>query len=116
MNLPTQNQVNAATRHLISAAGGAIIMFGLSSKINIDTLTTAINAFGNIINNAVIIAGIVAPAIAAFYASRSASPASQAASVAAVPGTIIVTSPEIAKATPDSPNVISNTEAKVVQK
>jgi hypothetical protein len=117
VNLPTQNQVNAATRHIISAVGGAIIMFGLSSKINIDTLTVAINAFGSIINSVVIIVGVVAPLLSGYFASRSASPASQAASMAAnVPGTVIVTSPEIAKATPDSPNVVSNTEVKVVQK
>ncbi len=33
---------------------------------------------------------------------------------AAVPGTTVVTTPTIAKATPEAPNIVSNTETKVV--
>lgn len=115
MKLPTPDQVNAATRHAISAAGGAIIMFGLSSKINIDSLTAVINSLGSIINNLVLIVGIVAPIVAGYYASKSASPVAQAAAVEKT-GAVVIASPEIAAATPDSPNVLSNTEVKVISK
>lgn len=115
MNLPTQDQVNAASRHIASAVGGAVVMFGLSSKIDINTVNTIINSLGSIVNNVVIILGIVTPAIAAYYAQKSAKPESQAASLEAK-GAIVVGPPELAAATPNSPNVLSQTEVKVVPK
>jgi len=35
---------------------------------------------------------------------------------AAIPGTVVVTTPELAKATPDQNNIVSNADTKVVSK
>ena len=114
MNLPTQDQVNTAVRHLVSFAGGAVVMFGLGTKINPDTVTAIITTSGALVNNVITLAGLVSPIVMALIASRSASPASQAASVAAHGG-VVVTTPAIAAAVP-SPNVVSQTDVKVVPK
>lgn len=117
MWLPTQAQVNAATRHIASAIGGGILVFGLSTKIDPATVTNIIGAAGTVINDVIVLIGLVSPLIAGYYASKSASPASQAASITKTePGTIVVTTPEIAKATPDAPNVVSKDDVRVVNK
>lgn len=115
MWLPTQGQVNAATRNIASAVGGAILMFGLSSKINVNAVGQVIAATGTIVNDAVVLIGLVSPLVAAYYASRSASPTAQAKAVTAA-GAIVVGSPELAAATPEDPNIVSRTDVKVVQK
>ena len=86
MKLPSQDQVNAATRHLASFAGGAILMFGLGAKITPDTLTAIINATGNLVNDVITLVGIVAPLAAAYFAARSASQTAQVHAVQAMPG------------------------------
>lgn len=91
MNLPTQAQVNAATRHAASFAAGAIAMFGISTKIDPQTVVAIINSLGTLTNDAVTLIGLVTPLIAAWFASRSASTAAQKKSiVAAQPNTVIV--------------------------
>lgn len=113
MKLPTQNQVNTGIRYATVAATTAITLLGLQAKgISLDQVKAIINALGDAVNNIVILLG----AIAAFYASykgySSASPAAQAESLTKqAPGTVVVTTPEIAAATPNAPNVISNTSA-----
>jgi len=84
--LPTQDQVNAAVRHVASFAGGMIVMFGLGTKINPDTLTAIINATGTLVNDAVTLIGLVSPIVMALYAGKSASQTSQIAAVKAMPG------------------------------
>lgn len=115
MNLPTKDQVNAASRHLLSALGGAVVMFGIGSKVDMGTVTTIVNTFGSLINDVVLLIGVLAPVYAGWRAQQSAQPASQAASLEKQ-GAIVVTTPEIAAATPNSPNVLSTTEVKVVSK
>lgn len=115
MWLPTQAQVNAATRNIASAAAGAVLMFGLSTKINPDTVNTVVTAVGSFVGSVVTFLGVIGPIVAAYYASKSASAASQAAAVGAT-GAIVVATPEIAAATPNSPNVMSSNDVKVVQK
>jgi hypothetical protein len=112
MDLPTPAQVNAAARHVASFAGGAIVMFGLGSKVNPDTLNALINAAGNLVNDGIVLAGIVSPLVAAYFASKTASPTAQAAAVGAT-GAKVITTPEIAAAVP-SPNVMSSNDVKVV--
>lgn len=82
MELPTQAEINAATRHLASGAGGFILAFGLSSKISPDTVQAIINAAGDLVGNLVTIAGLITPVIAAYFAKKSASPVAQAQTVA----------------------------------
>ena len=115
MNLPTQSQVNAATRNIASAAGGAILMFGLATKVDPDTIKSIIAATGTLVNDVIVLAGIAGPLVASWYASHSATPKAQAEALEKQ-GAVVVVSPEIAAATPNSPNIVSNTEVKVVPK
>ena len=86
MNLPSQDQVNAIARHVASFAGGAIVMFGLGTKVNPATVTAIVNATGTLVNDFVVLAGLVSPMVAAYFASRSASQTSQVKSVLAMQG------------------------------
>lgn len=52
-------------------------------------------------------------AVYAFYVNRNTNLAKQAA---AIPNTTVITTPEIAKATPDQSNIVSNADLKVVPK
>lgn len=115
MWLPTQAQVNAFSRNVASGIGGAVLMFGLSSKIDINTVNAVITAASTVVNDAVVLIGVVGPLIAGYYASRSASPTAQAVSVAAT-GALVVGSDELAKATPESPNIVSRSDVAVVSK
>lgn len=114
MWLPSQSQVNAASRNIASAVGGAVLMFGLSTKIDINTVNQIITATGTVVNDLVVLIGLISPILAALYASRSASPTAQAAAVGAT-GAKVITTKEIADAVP-SGNVMSETEVKVVSK
>jgi predicted Kef-type K+ transport protein len=114
MWLPTKDQVNAASRHVASFAGGAILVFGLSTKINVDTVNQVIAATGTVVNDVILLVGLLSPLVAGYFASRSASPTAQAAAVGAT-GAKVITTPEIAAAVPSS-NVLSSTDVKVVSK
>jgi len=61
MWLPSQAQVNAASRHVASAIGGAIIVFGLSTKIDVNTVNAIVTATGTLVNDAVVLIGLVSP-------------------------------------------------------
>jgi hypothetical protein len=89
-------------------------MFGLGTKINPDTVNAIITTSGALVNNVITLAGLISPIVAAYFAAKSASPASQAAAVARSGG-VVVTTPTIAAAVP-SPNVVSQTDVKVVPK
>lgn len=114
MWLPTQAQVNAATRHIASAVGGAVLMFGLSTKIDINSVNQVIAATGTVVNDIIVLVGIMSPMIAAYFASKSASPKAQADAVAST-GALVIGSAELAAAT-SSPNVVSQDKVKVVTK
>ena len=109
MNLPTQAQVNAATRHVASFAAGAIAVFGLSTKFDPATIQQIIAATGTFINDGILLIGLVSPVIAATFAAKSASPASQANAVQAA-----VADPNI-PITPEVKAVIINTANEVLK-
>lgn len=111
MALPTSAQVNAAARNAGSFAAGAIAMFGLGSKINPDTVTAIINATSTLVNDLLVLIGLVSPFLTAYFASKSASPKAQIAAVAANPEVqAVVTTPAVA----NSPEFVAND--KVVTK
>lgn len=114
MWLPSQSQVNAFTRNLASGIGGAVLMFGLSTKIDVATVNSIITATGTVVNDLVLLIGVASPFIAGYFASKSASPKAQADAVAAT-GAIVVGSAELAAST-TSPNVVSQDQVKVVTK
>ena len=116
MWLPTKAQVDAASRHVITAAGVAITIFGLQAKgVDIAQVTEIIQALGSTVNNLVVVGGTMAGLYAALKASSTASPTAQAKSVAAT-GALVVGSSALAEATPDSPNIVSQDQVKVVPK
>lgn len=85
MWLPTKAQVDAATRHAISIAGTAIVIFGLQAKgVSVEQVTAAINALGSGINSIVLVLAALAPIYAGLRASQSASPTNQVAQVQAI--------------------------------
>lgn len=116
MWLPTKGQVDTAGRYATAVAGTAITIFGLQNKgISLDQVKAVIQALGDTVNQIAILAGAAATLYAGIKGVFKSSPTQQAASVAAT-GALVVTSPEIAAATPDSPNVVSRFDVKVVSK
>jgi hypothetical protein len=78
MWLPTKAQVDAASRHAISIAGTAIVIFGLQAKgLTVEQVTAAINSLGDTVNSVVVLLAAVAPLYALLKAGHSASPAVQ---------------------------------------
>lgn len=123
MNL-TWDQYKAAGRHVASyAAGGVTVAVtmglltnGQGADLN-SALSSIVDGVGHITAGLVTIAGIVTPFYTAWRSSHSANPSIQAASItASVPGTVVIGPPQMANDTPGSPNVISNTDVKVVPK
>lgn len=117
----TSSQWWAASRHYITFGVGILAGFGL---VTVAQQHDIIAALGDISDGMMkIVAGvgtlltIAAPIINGWKSAHNASSAVKAASLEKeVPGTIVVTTPAIVKATPDSPNVVSNTDMKVVPK
>lgn len=93
MWLPTQAQVNAASRHAASFAGGAIMVFGLSTKIDVNTVNQVIAATGTAVNDIILLVGLASPLLAGFFASKSASPTAQAAAIGANGATVVKPAP-----------------------
>ena len=115
MILPTKAQVDAAARHAITAAGTIIVLLGLQAKgVDVAQITAVIQAAGNSVNDIVVLIGTASAVYAAIKASSTASPTAQAKSVAAT-GALVVTTPEIAAATPEA-NIVSQDAVNVVPK
>ena len=116
MNLPTSNQVNAGVRYTIAIVGTLITILGLRSKgIYLEQVKTLIEALGSVVNTIVTLLSAAAALWASYKGFNAASPTSQAVSLEAQ-GAVVVTTPEIAAATPSSPNVLSSTDVKVTPK
>lgn len=120
----TWNQAQAAGKHIASYIAGGVTFAvathflspaqgtDLTTNIGLisDGLTKVLTGFAGIL-------AVLTPIYTVWKAQHNASPQAQAASLEkAVPGTVIITSPEVAAATPNSPNVVSNTEVKAVNK
>lgn len=85
MWLPTKAQVDAASRHAITAAGVAVTIFGLQAKgVDMNNVKALIESFGNTANTIVQLLGAVAVVYGGLKAANSASPTSQIASVKAI--------------------------------
>lgn len=82
MWLPTKAQIDAGSRHAISIAGTAIVIFGLQAKgVNIEQVTSSINALGEVAKDIITVVAALAPLYALLKASHSASPTQQIQSV-----------------------------------
>jgi len=115
MNLPNRAQVDTAARYAGTIAATAFAIFGLQAKgITLEQVQSVIAACGTLVNDIVVLVGALAPLYLAFRGISSSSATAQAAAVAAT-GAKVVTTPEIAAAVP-SPNVMSATDVRIVNK
>lgn len=93
MNLPSQSQVNAAGRHVLTFAMGGVASAAALHVISAGDATTISNSISQISTGVADIAAGLAPIIAivsAWYAAWSASHKSQIASVNAIDGVKVV--------------------------
>lgn len=118
------NSYKAAGKHVASYAAGGVtvaIAFGVLNSTQGADATADINSIASGVESiAKGIAGLVAiltPIYTMWKAANNASPVGQATGLRqAVPGTTIVTTPELANAMPNDNNVIANTDVKVIPK
>lgn len=116
MWLPSKSQVDTAGRYATAVAGTAITIFGLQNRgISLDQVKGVIQALGDTVNQIAILVAAAATLYASAKGIFKSSPTQQAVSVAAT-GAQVVTTPEIAAATPDSPNIVSQDQVMVVPK
>lgn len=116
MNLPTQGQVAAFGRHVLTFAAGGVTFASTLHIISADQATTISTSLGHIANGFNELAAGIGPLVAmasGLYAAWSASNKSRVQSVAKIPGTVVVTEPQLATAVPAN-NVVSNTDNKVI--
>lgn len=120
----TWNQYKAIGKHVASYIAGGIT-FAVAFHFLSPQQATDINANLNDIYNGFEqmmrgLAGLVAvltPIYTAWRSAHNASPTQKAVSLTTeLPGTKVITTPAIANATPQSPNIMSATEVKVVPK
>lgn len=93
MNLPSQSQVNAAGRHVLTFTMGAVSAGAALHVVSAGDATTISNSLSQISSGVAEIAAGLAPIIAllsGWYAAWSASHKSQIAAVNAVPGIKVV--------------------------
>jgi hypothetical protein len=117
------NQYKAAGKHAASYIAGGVsvaVLFHFISpsdanSIN-ENLNTVYHGIEEIAKGVAGIIGVLTPIYTAWRAAHNAGPVQQATLLEkAVPGTVIVTAPEVAAAVPSS-NVVSNTETKILPK
>lgn len=94
MPLPTKEQVNTAGRYAGAIAGTAFAIFGLQAKgFSLDQVKAAIAAFGTVVNDIVVLIGVLAPIYAAVRGVSSSSPTGQAAAIGANATTVVNAAP-----------------------
>lgn len=85
MWLPTKAQVDAASRHAITAAGVAVTIFGLQAKgVSMDNVKSLIESLGNTANTIIQLIAAAGVLYGAMKAANSASPTNQIANTAAI--------------------------------
>ncbi len=118
------NQWKAAGKHAASYAAGGVtvaVIFGLinsnqAADANAD-INFIVEGIKSIAKGIAGLLAIITPIYTAWRAANNASPVNQAIGLqTAVPETKIITSPEIAAATPQNKNIMSNEEVKIITK
>jgi len=85
MWLPTKGQIDAASRHAITAAGVAVTIFGLQAKgVSMEQVTALISSLGETVNTLVQVIGAAGVLYGAVKAANSASPTNRIADVRAI--------------------------------
>lgn len=94
MWLPTKEQVNTAGRYAGAIAGTAFAIFGLQAKgFSLDEVKAAIAALGTVINDIVVLIGVLGPIYVAARGVSSSSPTGQAAAIGANSKAIVEPTP-----------------------
>lgn len=82
MWLPTKGMVDAAKRHVITAVGVAVTIFGLQAKgVSMDQVTTLINALGDTVTTVLQVVAAVGVLYGGIKAASTATPANRIADV-----------------------------------
>jgi len=82
MWLPTKGQVDAAKRHVITAVGVAVTIFGLQAKgVSMEQVTPLINALGDTVTTILQVIAAIGVLYPALKAASTASPANRIADV-----------------------------------
>lgn len=118
------NSYKAAGKHVASYAAGGVtvaVATGLLNSTQGADATADINlivsGIESLAKGIVGIAALLIPLYTMWKAAQNASPVGQATGLRqAVPGTLIVTTPELAAATPNDENIVSHTDVKVMAK
>ena len=97
------DQVNAYIRTLCTLVGGTLMTSAGWSQGQVDSLTSGLLG----------LSGLIFLGVSVYGARKAHSVQGRVASVASLPGTTIVTEPDIAKAAPQA-NVVSTADNKVV--
>jgi len=85
MWLPTKAQVDAASRHGITAVGVAVTIFGLQAKgVDMNNVKALIESLGSTVNTILQLVAAIGVVYGGIKAANSASPTSQIASVQAI--------------------------------
>jgi hypothetical protein len=94
MPLPTQAQVNTAGRYAGAVIGTAFTIFGLQAKgISLDQVNSLIGALGTVVNDAVIVIGMLMPLYVTFKGVIGSSSNGQAAALGANPKALVNAAP-----------------------
>lgn len=94
MNLPSQAQVNTAGRYAGAVIGTAFTIFGLQAKgISLDQVNGLITALGTVVNDGVIVIGMLMPLYVTIKGIISSSANGQAAALGANPKALVNAAP-----------------------
>lgn len=121
MNWPTKAELLAFGRNVGSAIGPLVAVGIAMTMLTPDQGQQIIASFnhiwGGILEIKVGLVGLafLVPVALGWWAKMTASNKSQVQAVAAIPGTVVVTTPALADATPEQ-NIVSNTSVKVLPK
>lgn len=118
------NSAKAAGKHVASFAAGSVafaVVSGVISQGNADIINQDIGLISDglkkIFEGFAGIVAVVTPIYTMWRSAKNATPKEQAIALTqAVPGTKVITTDQIARDTPEAPNVISQNEVKVVLK
>jgi hypothetical protein len=114
MNLPERPQVDAAFRYAVVIVGTTVTLLGLQNRgIYLDQIKVVIKDLGEVANSTLTFLSSAAAVYAAYRGFNASSLASQSAALEKQ-GAVVVTTPEIAAATPDSPNVVSHADVMIM--
>lgn len=117
MNLPSNASILAATRNVIAGIGFAVGLFGLAGKVDMNQVTEAVKALGDVVSSIVTAVGLVSPLVMGAIAWWKASRPQQIKAVATPGTTVVLPTAEapIAQSIP-GPSVVTTADVKVTPK